>query len=129
MEFIFDTNNLNKFAKNVVELVQKNKYQFILLKGEIGSGKTTFVKEIAKELNENTNVLSPTFNFINIYDKFIHIDAYNLHNSNLDEFIDYFENKIIIIEWFENLSFNFDNYLLIEIINISNLDKRKYLLK
>ncbi|MGL5519890.1 MAG: tRNA (adenosine(37)-N6)-threonylcarbamoyltransferase complex ATPase subunit type 1 TsaE [Metamycoplasmataceae bacterium] len=115
------------FTKKILEEVKSKKIQFILLSGDIGSGKTTLTKEIGKQLNEKKEIVSPTFNFINIYKHFIHIDAYNLKGSSLEEFIDYFENKIIIIEWWENFNFNFENYLSIK-IKIINENERKYII-
>ena len=51
----------------------------ISLEGELGSGKTTFVKGILKGLNYTHDVTSPTFTLVNEYDadiKVIHIDFY-----------------------------------------------------
>ena len=51
----------------------------IILEGELGSGKTTFVKGVLKGLNYASEVTSPTFTLINEYHadkKIIHIDFY-----------------------------------------------------
>jgi tRNA threonylcarbamoyladenosine biosynthesis protein TsaE len=74
-----------------------DQHQFILLNGNIGTGKTFLTKEIAKQLGEKSVVTSPSFQIMNVYDKFVHIDAYNL-KGNLEQYYDFFEDKIVIIE-------------------------------
>lgn len=108
---------LADLAKQILEI--KPKIKFVLLSGDLGAGKTTFVKYLASELGIKQNITSPTFNYMKNYDGLIHIDAYNL-SGDLDEFEDFFEDNIIAIEWFENLSVNFSNAL---IINIKIIDK------
>lgn len=71
--------------------------KFIYLIGEFGAGKTAFVKELAKTLNIEQEVTSPSFNFMFSYDKLVHIDLDN-YNSDLSEFEDYFEDKYVVIE-------------------------------
>lgn len=77
-----------------------------LLTGDLGAGKTTFVRGLAKSLNIKDVVQSPTFNIMKVYMKgdrpLIHIDAYRLADFNvdigLDEYIGY-ESGITVIEW------------------------------
>lgn len=78
----------------------------IILNGDLGVGKTTFVRGLAKGLNIKDIVQSPTFNIMKVYFKadrpLIHIDAYRLSDNNvdigLDEYIGY-ESGITVIEW------------------------------
>jgi len=78
----------------------------VCLYGNLGVGKTTFVRGIAKGLNITENVQSPTFNIMKIYFKgnrpLVHIDAYRLEDMNtdigLDEYIG-IENGLTLIEW------------------------------
>ena len=78
----------------------------LLLQGDLGAGKTTLVRGIARGLNIKEVVQSPTFNIMKIYLKsdrpLIHIDAYRLADINtdigLDEYIGY-ETGITVIEW------------------------------
>lgn len=78
----------------------------ICLTGDLGAGKTTFVRGLAEGLNIKEIVQSPTFNIMKIYLKgnrpLIHIDAYRLADINtdigLDEYIGY-ETGITVIEW------------------------------
>ena len=78
----------------------------LLLQGDLGAGKTTLVRGIARGLHIKDVVQSPTFNIMKIYLKgdrpLIHIDAYRLADINndigLDEYIGY-ETGITVIEW------------------------------
>lgn len=81
--------------------------QIISLKGTLGSGKTTFVQFLMKQLAQNIVVSSPTFAIAHEYKTnkgpIVHVDAYRL--SGYEDFLDdYFINEnIVLIEWFENL--------------------------
>ena len=74
--------------------------------GDLGAGKTTFVRGLAEGLNIKEVVQSPTFNIMKIFLKgdrpLIHIDAYRLADIDtdigLDEYIGY-ETGITVIEW------------------------------
>ena len=78
----------------------------VCLTGDLGAGKTTLVRGIARALNIKSVVQSPTFNIMKVYfdgDRpLIHIDAYRLADVNtdigLDEYIGY-ETGITVIEW------------------------------
>ena len=99
----------------------------ILLNGELGTGKTTFISGVAEGLKIDKDICSPSFTIINIYKlnklnkKFslVHADFYRL--DGIDEFIntgieDYIYNKhfITFIEWGNKLqNFIKKNYLLI----------------
>ena len=76
------------------------------LEGELGAGKTTFVKGILKGLNYKHDVTSPTFTLINEYEadvKVIHIDFYRENDTKrwkiigLNEYL--YSDSIIILEW------------------------------
>ena len=76
------------------------------LEGELGAGKTTFVKGILKGLNYKHDVTSPTFTLINEYEadvKVIHIDFYRENDTKrweiigLNEYL--YSDNIIILEW------------------------------
>ncbi len=83
----------------------------ICLQGNLGSGKTTFVKGLAKGLGiAPTKVNSPTFVLLNIYDgkwSLYHFDFYRLEELREIEKIGYDEflygDGIAVIEWAERL--------------------------
>ena len=68
-----------------------NKKVFALY-GPMGSGKTTIIKEICRQLGSHDNFSSPTYSIVNEYlvngngDKIYHIDLYRL--KNLEEALD-----------------------------------------
>ena len=80
--------------------------------GDLGSGKTAFVKGIAKSLGIERNVTSPTFVIEKIYPidekRLVHIDAYRLNSKNDLETIGFDElandsKNIIFVEWPEKV--------------------------
>ena len=127
IEFIKSKEEIDFIAQLIINLTKDINSNYIFLKGDIGTGKTTLVKSIAKYLNEKETVISPSFNKMFVYEKFIHIDAYNMKDQSLKEFEDYFGNKIVIIEWAENLNDKFDLGFQIEILYIDE-KSRKYII-
>lgn len=102
-----------KFAKENLQTSNARKNALIIaLSGDLGVGKTHFVKAVARELGIKTRVNSPTFVIMKRYKlknkNFIHIDAYRLKNEKeilnlgFEELINNLEN-IIFIEWAENI--------------------------
>ena len=77
----------------------------ICLNGELGSGKTVFVKGFAKALEITDTITSPTFNLIKEYPNgqlpLYHMDLYRLNDKNNNIGItDYFNRDgVCIIEW------------------------------
>ncbi|MFA5830310.1 MAG: tRNA (adenosine(37)-N6)-threonylcarbamoyltransferase complex ATPase subunit type 1 TsaE [Candidatus Paceibacterota bacterium] len=93
----------------------------VLLQGDLGSGKTTFVKAVAKKLGIRNTVTSPTFVLEKIYaiprnakketgfQQLIHIDAYRLSDKDDLWTIGWEEivkdpKNLIFIEWPERVS-------------------------
>lgn len=83
----------------------------VLFDGELGSGKTTFIKGIAKACKvPSSHVVSPTFSLLNIYQgskSIFHFDLYRLkdHEDFIElGFIDYlYPDGITCIEWSEKI--------------------------
>ena len=107
MEYLLTTHT----AEETMDLGQKfvaltKPGSVFCLTGDLGAGKTTLVRGIAKALNIKSVVQSPTFNIMKVYfdgDRpLIHIDAYRLADVDtdigLDEYIGY-ETGITVIEW------------------------------
>ena len=97
------------FSKKIGKLLSNG--DAIFLYGEIGVGKTTFVRGLINNLEaekqlEKSQILSPTFNIVFDYEikklKIMHYDLYRLKNlkdiNELGIFED-FENHITLIEW------------------------------
>lgn len=80
----------------------------VLLSGDLGAGKTEFVKGVAKYFTPNAEVTSPTYAYLNIYGDYIyHYDCYRLSSGEDAEMLgltDYFNGKnVCFIEWAENI--------------------------
>ncbi len=96
----------------LAENIESEKFanMVICLDGELGSGKTIFVKGFAKALGIEDNITSPTFNLIKEYENgempLYHMDMYRLEGKAQDIGIeDYFKkNGVTIIEWSEMIS-------------------------
>lgn len=83
----------------------------LALSGDLGAGKTTFVKGLAQSWGILQPVTSPTYNFFNIYQgtrQLIHFDAYRINSDEeadgllIDEFLQ--PPYCLVIEWPEKLS-------------------------
>ncbi len=94
---------------NLAENIESEKFpnMVICLDGELGSGKTVFVKGFAKALGIEENITSPTFNIIKEYLNgempLYHMDVYRLDETEEDLGIKDYFNKggVTIIEWSE----------------------------
>jgi tRNA threonylcarbamoyladenosine biosynthesis protein TsaE len=85
---------------------------FIAFYGDLGSGKTTFIQGIAKELGIERRIISPTFIIIRTYvlksGKFYHIDLYRTENEadliglGIEEILND-KNSIVALEWAEKM--------------------------
>lgn len=76
----------------------------ITLEGDLGAGKTTFAKGVARGLGVTRTVNSPTFTIVKEYQgelPFYHMDVYRLENADEDiGFSEYFNgNGITVVEW------------------------------
>lgn len=94
-------------AKEYAKTLKKN--DVVLLKGEMGAGKTVFAKGVAKGLGIEEEVTSPTYAYMNDYDGILyHYDCYRLscgEQALALGLTDYFDaGGICLIEWSENIS-------------------------
>jgi len=81
----------------------------VLLKGELGAGKTTFVRGVARGTGSSAPVASPTFQLVRVYPgrvQLAHVDLYRLEKADevrdigLDELLDA---GAVVVEWGERL--------------------------
>lgn len=99
----------------------------LLLEGNLGAGKTTFVQGLGEGLNIPESIESPTFTLINEYTTgripLYHLDLYRLESVeieqlNLEQYWEGIEVEpgIVAIEWADRLPYKPDSYLQIEFI-------------
>ncbi|MGT2930244.1 tRNA (adenosine(37)-N6)-threonylcarbamoyltransferase complex ATPase subunit type 1 TsaE [Streptococcus dentasini] len=81
----------------------------LVLKGELGAGKTTLTKGIAKALGIDQMIKSPTYTIVREYEgrlPLYHLDVYRIGDDpdsiDLDDFL--FGNGVTVIEWGELLA-------------------------
>ena len=104
----------------------------ILLQGELGAGKTTMSKGIAKGLGITDEIVSPTFTLMNVYEngKLVHIDTYRLENADglleigVEDYLGQAD-TITIVEWPEKIKNLLDNKKTIEISIVKQDDNSR----
>jgi tRNA threonylcarbamoyladenosine biosynthesis protein TsaE len=84
MDSNFHIKNIDEAAVGFIEMAGPRRV--IAFHGEMGAGKTTFIKAICRQLGVMDNVSSPTFSIINEYKtgdktKVYHMDLYRLKNE------------------------------------------------
>ena len=101
-------NDTKELARRFAQLAEQG--CFVSLYGEIGAGKTAFVKLVADALNVKENVTSPSFVILNEYHSgklpVYHFDLYRLENEGvstiLDELREYSDGRCLtFVEWAE----------------------------
>lgn len=116
----------NKIAEEFAKTIEPG--QIVLLVGDLGAGKTAFVKGVVKALHGDPDqVTSPTFTIVNEYslDDFpiYHFDLYRLENPNelynigFEEY--FYGSGVCFIEWPERASDFFDDNTIV--VNIKKL--------
>jgi tRNA threonylcarbamoyladenosine biosynthesis protein TsaE len=74
----------------------------VLLEGELGAGKTTFVRGLVEALGHTGPVRSPTFNLLQTFETeppVLHADLYRLGSHRGTGIEDYLESHLCLIEW------------------------------
>ena len=123
---ILDLREIEKLATNLCKDISVG--DICLFQGELGAGKTTFVRllinnlYLLNNLPKPASIASPTFPILNTYDlnllQIYHYDLYRIQNLKELEELDFFENlnnNITFIEWPEmliSLPLNKKHYLI-----------------
>ena len=129
MELIYKLSEIEKASNFVLKNVNCD---VILITGEVGTGKTTLIKEYCKLIGVEEIVNSPTYTLINEYQnksgKIVHMDLYRVEDINeINELglFEYLENNIVIIEWPEIILKMIDiKYSLINITFINEKERK-----
>lgn len=128
-------NDTNKIALEYARHL--NPGDIVLLTGDLGAGKTAFVKAIVNALGgDEDDVTSPTFTIVNIYDldKFpvYHFDLYRLdkseelYNIGFEEY--FYGNGVCFIEWPERANEFFDENAKVVKINKIDENTREFII-
>ena len=110
MEKTYPLSEIETVATNLLPLLTS---KVILVKGEMGAGKTTMIKALCKALNSPDVVSSPTFSLINEYrtannDPLYHFDCYRIESEEeaydfgAEEYLH--SGHLCFIEWSENIA-------------------------
>ena len=110
----------------------------VLLRGALGTGKTTLARGIAcgLGLDDPTAVSSPSFTLVNIYQgrcPIYHVDLYrvqterDLETVGIDEFLG--ERGITIVEWGERITFPLRNDIVVELEDAGGETRRLRIIK
>ncbi|MDC0080272.1 tRNA (adenosine(37)-N6)-threonylcarbamoyltransferase complex ATPase subunit type 1 TsaE [Flavobacteriaceae bacterium] len=129
MELIYKLSEIEKASNFVLKNVNRD---IILIIGEVGTGKTTLIKEYCKLIGVEEIVNSPTYTLINEYQnkssKIVHMDLYRVEDINeVNELglFEYFDKNIVIIEWPEIILKMIDiKYSLINITFINEKERK-----
>ena len=131
---VYSLNKIDEISQLIIDKIKTVKT--IMLRGELGSGKTTLVKSVLKRMGVNDSVTSPTFSILNEYDFaeniIYHFDLYRIENIeelNVIGFEDYiYSQNTCFIEWPEIVLNKINlEYLDIEIRYLDE-DKREIII-
>tara|TARA_B100001758_G_C18396848_1_gene606469 strand:- start:276 stop:704 length:429 start_codon:yes stop_codon:yes gene_type:complete len=126
MNLSFVIKNENELDEIAQQLLKKYNLKIFLFYGEMGVGKTRFIKSLCKGLDVLDVVSSPTFSIVNQYlnknnDFIYHFDFYRTNNKEeifdigYEEYI--YSSSYCFIEWPEKIeSLLPNNYIKIEMI-------------
>lgn len=121
----FETIDLGKKLSSYLQIGD-----LILLKGELGAGKSTFIKGIGKGIGVIEEIKSPSFIIVNELKgeklTLYHIDLYRIDGIEIFELglNEFLEKGVVVIEWADKVEEFFKNFDLIE-INIKILDESR----
>lgn len=130
-------NNLEEWQQVAEKVSQLLKHNILLLKGNLGAGKTTFTKFLLKTLGSTDEVSSPTYAIVNEYTapqgSIFHFDLYRMksvdevYDIGMDEYLD--RAWLCIVEWPEIYASEFNGLHYHEML-IENSDTgRKVIFK
>lgn len=104
---LFECKDPSKLEEIAVKVLEHLRHNVILLSGEMGSGKTTFVTYLVRAMGSKAKVSSPTYAIANIYPwnekKIYHLDLYRLKNE--EEFLEiggeeyFYSGNPCFVEW------------------------------
>jgi tRNA threonylcarbamoyladenosine biosynthesis protein TsaE len=123
-----------KIGKRISQIRLKNQAQIIALEGDLGGGKTTFLKGLAKGMGIKEKILSPTFLLIRKFQNFYHIDCYRIKKPSEILKLGFRKivkdpQNIVAIEWAERIKGILPRKILKIKFKILGKKKREILIK
>jgi len=126
MEFHYSLSEIESAAKRILAFTDRKIFLFF---GNMGVGKTTLIKVIAKELGVADTVSSPTFSLVNEYrdqnnKPVYHFDFYRIEDEEealdmgVEEYFD--SNAYCLVEWPEKIK----NLLPLGIVSVKILEEK-----
>ena len=122
-----DTLKMGAAIMHAINKIESDEVE-IHLSGNLGAGKTTLVRGILKSTGWEGPVTSPSYTLCEEYEfdsqLFLHVDLYRISESEDVEILDLdrkvSKQKIIFIEWPENLLASRTSHLIIELIHLDH---------
>ena len=122
-----DTLKMGAAIMHAINKIESDEVE-IHLSGNLGAGKTTLVRGILKSTGWEGPVTSPSYTLCEEYEfdsqLFLHVDLYRISESEDVEILDLdrkiTKQKIIFIEWPENLLASRTSHLIIELIHLDH---------
>ncbi|MBQ8743438.1 MAG: tRNA (adenosine(37)-N6)-threonylcarbamoyltransferase complex ATPase subunit type 1 TsaE [Clostridia bacterium] len=125
-ESVENTENIGKSFAD-----QLKKGDFVALVGDLGAGKTAFVRGMASLLTPNAQVCSPTYAIVNEYNgdkiRLCHFDIYRLADADDLESVGFYDYKdcVMAVEWCDKIKEALpDEYYLVTILGSGDETRR-----
>ena len=106
----FSTEQTEEIAKSFAKSLNATEPHFIAMYGDLGVGKTAFVRGLASVLAPSSRVKSPTYTVVNEYNgeniPLYHFDVYRIEDEDdlySVGFFEYLQKGISVVEWSENI--------------------------
>lgn len=127
-QFTYELDEIEKAAKAMIGAAEEEKVW--VFQGDMGAGKTTLIKALAKAFTVSDQVSSPTFGIVNHYENqsgeiFYHFDFYRMDDPaealdiGIEEY--FYSGNYCWLEWAEKIAgFLPEKFFLIRIINDSD---------
>ncbi len=124
MKEFYLSDSVEATEKIAAEFAKKlNMGNFVAMYGDLGVGKTAFVRGMAQTLTPSADVHSPTYAIVNEYyganTRLCHFDMYRIQNEDDLYSIGFYDytDCIIVAEWCEKIPFALpDSYYRVEIL-------------
>lgn len=103
----FKIESIEELGNVANDLIPQFQHKVILFEGEMGAGKTTFIKVLVEQMGTKDEISSPTFSIVNEYEtnsgKVFHFDMYRIKSEEeamdfgIEEYL--YSNHYCFIEW------------------------------